>query len=211
MTDVLVISALDTVRAGLVALLARVSDLTVVRDARSLDAAGLTDFLPDVDVVLFDATSSSEVLEAAAILDGAGPGLLALGPADGARRLSARSPAFTWGYLARDASADRIIAGVRAVAYGLIVFDADLSLDAVFAHGTAEVEPLRDTPDGLTPREQEVLSLVAVGLTNKAIAQRLAISDHTVKFHVAAVLAKLNAESRTEAVHSAFRRGLLAL
>ena len=52
---------------------------------------------------------------------------------------------------------------------------------------------------------------MAVGLTNKAIAQRLGISDHTVKFHVAAVLAKLGAESRTEAVHLAVRRGLLTL
>ena len=55
------------------------------------------------------------------------------------------------------------------------------------------------------------LTLVAIGLTNKAIAQRLAISDHTVKFHVAAILAKLGAESRTEAVHLAARRGLLTL
>ena len=56
-----------------------------------------------------------------------------------------------------------------------------------------------------------MLTLVAIGLTNKAIAQRLQISDHTVKFHVAAILAKLDAESRTEAVHVAARRGLLTL
>jgi DNA-binding NarL/FixJ family response regulator len=63
----------------------------------------------------------------------------------------------------------------------------------------------------LTPRETEVLQLLADGLTNKAIAQRLGISDHTVKFHVNAVLGKLGAQSRTEAVVRATRLGLLHL
>ena len=71
--------------------------------------------------------------------------------------------------------------------------------------------PVADEIDDLTAREREVLTLVAIGLTNKAIAQRLTISDHTVKFHVAAILAKLGAESRTEAVHLAARRGMLTL
>ena len=63
----------------------------------------------------------------------------------------------------------------------------------------------------LTPRETEVLELMADGLTNKAIAQRLGISDHTVKFHVNAILGKLGAQSRTEAVVRATRLGLLFL
>jgi DNA-binding NarL/FixJ family response regulator len=63
----------------------------------------------------------------------------------------------------------------------------------------------------LTPRESEVLYLLAEGLTNKAIAHRLEISDHTVKFHVNAILGKLNAQSRTEAVVQATRLGLLLL
>ena len=74
--------------------------------------------------------------------------------------------------------------------------------------------PARDPADlveELTPRETEVLQLLADGLTNKAIAQRLGISDHTVKFHVNAVLGKLGAQSRTEAVVRASRLGLLQL
>ena len=63
----------------------------------------------------------------------------------------------------------------------------------------------------LTPREIEVLELLAEGLTNKGIAARLGISDQTVKFHVASILGKLGASSRTEAVRRAVRRGLLAL
>jgi DNA-binding NarL/FixJ family response regulator len=65
--------------------------------------------------------------------------------------------------------------------------------------------------EGLTARELEVLALVAEGLPNKLIAHRLGISDHTVKFHVNAVLAKLGAQSRTEAVVRAARRGMLVL
>ena len=63
----------------------------------------------------------------------------------------------------------------------------------------------------LTPREREVLQLLAEGLANKAIAQRLAISEHTVKFHVNAIMSKLGAQSRTAAVVQATRLGLIML
>ncbi len=70
-------------------------------------------------------------------------------------------------------------------------------------------EPARVEP--LTPREREVLELMAEGLPNKAIAARLGISDQTVKFHVASVTAKLGAANRTDAVRLAVRRGLVTL
>jgi DNA-binding NarL/FixJ family response regulator len=63
----------------------------------------------------------------------------------------------------------------------------------------------------LTPRELDVLNLIALGLPNKAIADRLGISDQTVKFHVASIISKLGASNRTEAVRVAVRRGLIAL
>jgi len=63
----------------------------------------------------------------------------------------------------------------------------------------------------LTPREQEVLQLLAEGLPNKAIASQLSISEHTVKFHVNAIMGKLGAQSRTEAVTRATRAGLILL
>jgi len=65
--------------------------------------------------------------------------------------------------------------------------------------------------EDLTAREHQVLQLLAEGLSNKAIAQRLQISEHTAKFHVAAILAKLEAHSRTEAVIKAVRQGLIIL
>jgi DNA-binding NarL/FixJ family response regulator len=76
-------------------------------------------------------------------------------------------------------------------------------------------QALRDDPvdqaEALTTREREVLALLAEGLANKAIAQALSISDQTVKFHVAAIIAKLGAANRTDAVRRAVRRGLIAL
>jgi DNA-binding NarL/FixJ family response regulator len=67
------------------------------------------------------------------------------------------------------------------------------------------------SPETLTPREVQVLELVAEGLSNKAIADRLGISDQTVKFHIASITGKLGAANRTEAVRRAVRRGLVTL
>lgn len=73
----------------------------------------------------------------------------------------------------------------------------------------ASVEP--DLYEALTPRELEVLEVLAQGLSNRAIAARLAISEHTVKFHVSSIFAKLGAENRTDAVRRGVRLGLIAL
>jgi DNA-binding NarL/FixJ family response regulator len=91
-------------------------------------------------------------------------------------------------------------AGVRADAF-VLASAADADRDAGDRGGG---EPL-------TPRELDVLNLIALGLPNKAIADRLGISDQTVKFHVAAIIGKLGAANRTEAVRLAVRRGLLEL
>jgi DNA-binding CsgD family transcriptional regulator len=85
---------------------------------------------------------------------------------------------------------------------------ADASVDALVIANTS---PRADLVEKLTAREQEVLDLLAEGLSNKAIAARLAISEHTVKFHVAAVCAKLAAENRTDAVRKAVQQGLVIL
>ncbi len=74
-----------------------------------------------------------------------------------------------------------------------------------------DIENEVDEIEPLTPREVEVLELLAEGLPNKAIADRLTISDQTVKFHVASISAKLGAANRTDAVRRAVRRGLITL
>lgn len=109
------------------------------------------------------------------------------------------------GLLLRDAQPEQIHAALLAAAQGLLVFDPVL---ATLPSG----ESLPDAPAAqLTARELEVLQLLAEGLANKAIAQRLGISDHTVKFHVNAIMGKLNAQSRTDAVVRATRLGLIML
>jgi DNA-binding NarL/FixJ family response regulator len=207
--DVLIVSPLATVRAGLAALLATASGLQVVGEAVSLEDATVGELFSEVGVVLLDAPSAEEIDDAVSALDGAGPGLVVLGPAGSGGRLPLATSSFAWAFLARDAGLERIVAAIRAVAAGLVAFEPELA-SARLGSPTGLL-PNADGIDDLTAREREVLTLVAIGLTNKAIAQRLTISDHTVKFHVAAILAKLGAESRTEAVHLAARRGLLTL
>lgn len=112
------------------------------------------------------------------------------------------------GLLPRDLDADKLLAAAQAVAQGLTVIDPFLAQSLLPAAGAAaEALPVEE----LTPREAEVLQLLAEGLTNKAIGQRLDISDHTVKFHVNAIMSKLGAQSRTEAVVRATRLGLIVL
>ncbi|MCA9699515.1 MAG: response regulator transcription factor [Myxococcales bacterium] len=123
------------------------------------------------------------------------------------------------GVLTRDVTGSRLRAAVLAADLGLVVLDDDPG-DAVVAGWAPDqptiqalVEPPPRAPNSgeLTPREHEVLALLADGLSNRVIGDRLGISAHTVKFHVDALLAKLDARSRTAAVVEAIRRGLLEL
>lgn len=111
--------------------------------------------------------------------------------------------------LLREAPAAAIVAGVQAAMNNIAALDPEF-VTAVQTPNPIATEMMLEINE-LTAREQEVLTLLAEGLTNKAIAQQLAISDHTVKFHVNAILGKLNAQSRTEAVVQATRLGLLLL
>ena len=87
---------------------------------------------------------------------------------------------------------------------------ADVECDAILLGGSIDDEEAGfDEP--LTPREIQVLELLAEGLPNKAIARRLGISDQTVKFHVSSISGKLGAANRTDAVRRAVRRGLITL
>jgi DNA-binding NarL/FixJ family response regulator len=111
------------------------------------------------------------------------------------------------GMLSRDADGGVLEAGVRAAASGVVV------LDPAFAEFGRSPGQQTDGPmvEELTSRETEVLQLLAEGLPNKKIAGRLGLSEHTVKFHVDAILGKLGAHPRTEAVTRAARQGLILL
>lgn len=110
--------------------------------------------------------------------------------------------------LPRDASQAQIVAAVEAAANGFAVLDPR-DLDALLS--SAAPAQYADQTSTLTAREVEVLRMMAEGAANKIIAWKLGISEHTVKFHVASILAKLGASSRTEAVTIGIRKGLVLL
>lgn len=113
-----------------------------------------------------------------------------------------------YGLMLRETSGPLLTAALVAAAAGLVVLDPALA-----ASLTPLGESLPQDPPGddLTPRETEVLQLMAQGMTNKAIAHALNISPNTVKFHINAILSKLDAQSRTDAVVRATRLGLVIL
>jgi DNA-binding NarL/FixJ family response regulator len=104
--------------------------------------------------------------------------------------------------LPREAAAEQIVAALYAASAGLIAVPAESSSVIV----PAAAEPVAEN---LTPREIETLEMLAEGLSNKQIAARLSISEHTAKFHVNSILGKLDAATRTEAVMRGIRTGLL--
>ena len=110
--------------------------------------------------------------------------------------------------LARDASPDAILAAVEAAAGGLAVIEPG-ELEPLLAASVPA--PVSIAAAALTARELDVLRLVAEGDANKEIAWKLGISEHTAKFHVASILGKLSAGSRTEAVTIGIRRGLVLI
>jgi DNA-binding NarL/FixJ family response regulator len=122
----------------------------------------------------------------------------------GALRAGAR------GYLTKDAGADQIRAAVQAVARGEAALDPAVQHHVVAALSVPAEEPAPELPDGLTPREAEVLALIAAGLTNGEIADRLVVSAATVKTHVNHIFAKANVRDRAQAVVYAYAHGLAA-
>ncbi len=215
MIRVLVAATDIIVRVGLESILRNSPELSVVGISSS------TDTLADViaghspDVVLMelgrqDDESVSEKLVALNALSGAAFIILAdevqVDWTTEALRLGIRA------VLPRSATAEEILHTVVTVAAGLVVLHPDvvdvlLSVLPSVGRTVDDANPVQ----ALTPREIEVLGMLAEGLGNKAIAKRLSISEHTVKFHVSSIFTKLNATSRTEAVTLGARQGLIML
>ena len=115
------------------------------------------------------------------------------------------------GYLTKDAGAAEIQQALHRVAGGQAALDPAVQLHLVeaIADGVPSVPATAPLPDGLTPREAEVLTLIAAGLSNAEIAERLVVSEATVKSHVNHMLAKIGARDRAQAVGYAYRHGLV--
>jgi NarL family two-component system response regulator YdfI len=210
-TRVFIVAAPLRARRELTALLDDAPDVEVAGTASSVD--GAAEDWEELDVLLirdsgestdelFDSLEDHGLARQTAVLlllDQATPN-----KANRAMQLGVR------GILPADVTAAQLTSAVSAVAKGLLVLQpGELALASASTQSrngeTAELfEPL-------TPREKEVLEMLASGLGNKQIAAHLKISDHTAKFHVASILGKLGASSRTEAVSLGLRRGLILL
>lgn len=184
-------------RAGLMSIARAFDDLDVIDDLEPDDrlASRVRVLAPDALLCDGDLAASLPRLDAPAVVLVAAASAASDALASGAR-----------GLLMRNASPRRIHAALVAVSEGLMVVDDELSRALLHA-----VRPAAEMAEPLTNRELEVMQLLAAGLTNKEIAQRLGISDHTVKFHVNAILGKLGVETRTEAVVHAARLGIVML
>lgn len=215
MTRVLVAAARPTARAGLAAVLHTGTGLEVVGEAASAGDLLALAASQIPEVALIELESATEELSSAIVAlptELPALALVVLCDADSAW-IAAAVRNGVRGILTREAESAEIVAAVGAAAQGLLVLPA-ATARALLPVESAAIVPARGGGailEPLTPRELEVLRLLGEGLGNKAIALRLRISEHTVKFHVGAVMAKLTAASRTEAVATAARRGLIML
>ena len=202
MIRALIAAPTPMLRAGLRSLLAT-ADLELVGDTSTL--AAQSPALAGVDVII--------VADAALLADTGGlasedirPALVVLSDDEQTAGVLRRLPLRGWGQLPAEAGAAEISAAASAAVQGLVVVAAPLAERLLNPRSAAE--PLQEP---LTAREREVLDLISQGLSNKLIARQLHISEHTVKFHVSAIYAKLGAVSRTDAVNRGARYGLITL
>jgi len=199
----------EVVRAGLESLLTADPRFQVVGTFSIDDLTRVEDLQPEV--VLLDLDSPSDESLSAAIQSGGAlvnsslviltedPDSLAVDVLGSSLRA----------ILPRYARPEEIIAAIQAAATGLVALHPD-----VFDSMLSRIRPGQQSeldPSGqiLTPREIEVLRMIAEGLGNKEIASKLSISDHTVKFHISSIFAKLSASNRAEAVTLGIRHGLI--
>ncbi len=207
MTRVFVVAPTGALRLGLRALLDG-PGIEVVGEGPAPETAPA-----DTDVLVI---GDEELLVTAggAIAEAGSRAVVALAEDDRPARILRGLPVHGWAIVSREAPAAELRAAVTAAAQGFTVLPAALAARLIPARvagsGDRFDEPA-ELLEALTPREREVLELLGQGLSNRRIAERLGISEHTAKFHVAAVCGKLGASSRTEAVSRGVRRGLITL
>jgi two-component system nitrate/nitrite response regulator NarL len=200
---VLVVAEDRLARAGLAVILAELPDCVVIGQLSPGELMRALDRL-DPDAVVWDAEQAPALPDLADLGEDAPPVLVlsSAGPQTRAGRVGG-----ALGLLPRDAEAATLAAALRAIANGLTV------VDPAFTGALPALRAPKDAGrlEALTPREAEVLQWVAAGLPNKLIAERLGISEHTVRFHLNVIFGKLDAHTRTEAVTRAARLGVITL
>jgi two-component system, NarL family, response regulator YdfI len=202
-TRVVIVASSAVVRAGLESLLATTPMFQVVASfSIDMAAAQLEDLEPDV--VLLDLESISDESMSLASESGAARVILT-----DAENLAVINHPGVRAILPRDASSEEIIAALQAAATGLIALHPDAFDYLLSGIRSGERRELTFSDPILSPREIEILRMIAEGLGNKEIASKLNISDHTVKFHISSIFAKLGAANRAEAVTLGIRQGLI--
>ena len=202
MIRVLVGSRSSVVRAGLESLVRSIPSLEF---AGTIDVSHLAPSERAADVLLIEAGESSDH-DWTVLADLPIPVVLMLNLTESAVVSSVLRSGIR-GVIPFDATSEEIEGAVHAVHAGLVV-----TMPASLEELLPDQQPIADDlSEPLSDREREVLDRLAEGLSNKLIAHRLSISEHTVKTHVASIFAKLGASSRTEAVSQAIRRGLVML
>jgi NarL family two-component system response regulator YdfI len=211
---VLVVASSSVRRAGLE---------TLVRTNPSLKLAGSTPSLtvvpvqarelqPDIILADLDRADPQFVTTISALTESAGTvGTVALidnpNPGWTARALRAGIKVV----LPRDAPMQQILSAIQMAYGGLVVMDVETTIELARRVQSGIADPTGEAFDDLTPREIEVLRMLAEGLGNREMAMSFGISEHTVKFHVSSILDKLGASTRTEAVTLGIRMGLILL
>ncbi len=113
--------------------------------------------------------------------------------------------------LSRESDPDDVLSAIYASYDGLVLLSTPTAESLAAVYGDQPLEVEAELSEEITSRETDVLRMLAQGLVNKDIAARLGISEHTVKFHISAILDKLGASTRTEAVTLGIRRGLIPI
>lgn len=212
--QIVVVDDHRVVREGLRSYLSLFEDIEIVGEAADGGEAlevvtALVDAGTPPDIVLLDLLMEPiDGITAIGLLRSAHPGVAVVAMTSflEEERVLAALEAGAVGYLLKDAQADEVVAALHAAARGEVHLDAKVAREL----SRALRAPRRARPlDALTEREIEVLRLVAEGLANKAIADRLQISERTARTHVSNLLAKLDLTSRTQAALLAVREGLI--
>ena len=203
-TRVFVVAPTPMARAGLRSMLESAEGTGVEAVGGAVSLAASDPALAKADVVL---VADEELLEDTAFSSGDDPqAMLVLAEDEGVvPKLRALAPQ-GWGILPPDAPQEELEAAVVAVGRGLVVLP-----EAMTERLLGSLEEAGEPPEPLTSRESEVLGLIGRGLSNRMISQELHISEHTVKFHISSLYAKLGVGNRAEAVSRGARHGLISL
>lgn len=205
---VLIIAPTPMMQAGLQTLLSS-PDMHLVGTATTVSDLPESALSADV-LVLADDTQVAELVRTLPRSQRIALVLLTNKPESNISLLS-NSGLSAWGTVPLDTTPAQLQSAVHATAQGLVVLPPEYVNQLASKQFFLAPEPLSATEEALTPREREVLELVGQGLSNKLIARKLQISEHTVKFHLSSVSAKLGAVSRTDAVRLGLRQGLITV